>query len=211
MGILEQIQQMKNQGMPDEEIIRNLQEQGISPGQINDALNQSKIKRAVVDEKDMEPTGQYAPAPGQARENYAPQTQEMPATPSTQETYPAQQEYYQQGDYGGYPQAIDSDTIIGIAEQVFSEKIKKIQKQADDMNEFKTLAQTKIENMEERLKRIETSIDKLQMAILEKIGSYGNNINSIKNPVCIRSAEKEYYIFSIKKISEYTIEYYKEF
>lgn len=185
MAILEQIQQMKNQGMPDEEIVRNLQEQGVSPKQINDALNQSQIKKAVIDEKDMYSTG--APSPNQqVQGNYVPQTQEFPESPETrQETYAQQeyaqpQEYYQQDQYGYSPGGIDSDTIIEIAEQVFSEKMKKVQKQVDDLNEFKTLAQTKIENMTDRLKRIETIIDKLQISILEKIGSYGENIDNIK-------------------------------
>ena len=74
----------------------------------------------------------------------------------------------------------NTDTIIEIAEQVFSEKVRKIQKQLEEMNEFKTLAQTKIEHATERLKRIEATIDKLQIAILEKIGSYGKSLESIK-------------------------------
>ncbi len=188
MGVLDQIKQMKNQGMPDEEIVGRLQEQGISPREINDALNQSQIKRAVVDEREMDFPNQSPPSPNQQTQgNYIPQTQEVPESQTAgAEMYPQQQEYlqpqeeaYQQEGYN-YPSGVDSDTIIEIAEQVFSEKTKKIQKQVEDLNEFKTLAQTKIENIADRLKRIETTIDKLQIAILEKIGSYGENINSIK-------------------------------
>jgi uncharacterized protein HemX len=58
--------------------------------------------------------------------------------------------------------------------------MKKITKQLADINEFKTLAQVKIENAVARLKRIETIIDKLQISILEKVGSYGQNLSSIK-------------------------------
>ncbi len=188
MGVLDQIKQMKVQGMPDEEIVIKLQEQGVSPREINDALNQSQIKRAIIDEREMDFPGQGAPSPNQQDQGqYTPQTQEVPASPTNEEGMPPQQqeylqpqeEVYQQGSYN-YPSGIDSDTIIEIAEQVFSEKTKKIQKQVEDLNEFKTLAQTKIENIADRLKRIETTIDKLQIAILEKIGSYGENINSIK-------------------------------
>ena len=70
--------------------------------------------------------------------------------------------------------------MIEVSEQVFSEKIREIQKKVEGMNEFKTLAQTKIEDIANRLKRIETTIDKLQIAILEKIGSYGKNLDGIK-------------------------------
>ena len=184
MGVLEQIKQMKNQNMPDEEIVSQLYGQGISPREINDALNQSQIKRAVVDERD----ANFTPSPNQQSQgNYVPKTQEVPESPTAgEEMYPQQQEYFQpqeevyQQDTYGYPAGIDSDTIIEIAEQVFSEKMKKVQKQVEDLNEFKTLAQTRIENIADRLKRIETTIDKLQIAILEKIGSYGENIDAIK-------------------------------
>ena len=75
----------------------------------------------------------------------------------------------------------DTDTIIEIAEQVFSEKIKKEQKQLESLNEFATLVETRITNDHERIKRVEEIIDKLQIAILEKISSYGRNLESIKN------------------------------
>jgi hypothetical protein len=42
------------------------------------------------------------------------------------------------------------------------------------------MLQTKMENLSERVKKIENIIDKLQIAILEKIGSYGGNLESIK-------------------------------
>ena len=51
MSVLEQITQMKNQGVPDDDIVKQLQEQGISPKAINDALNQAEIKKAVSNVK----------------------------------------------------------------------------------------------------------------------------------------------------------------
>ena len=195
MGVLEQITQMKNQGIPDQKIVSNVQEQGISPKEINDALSQSQIKNAVSNTgytEEMQPaiTEQNPPTPNQQEQgNYTPRAQEMPELPRTeqemyapqpQQEYPQQQEFYQQDAYNYPAEGVGSDTIIEIAEQVFSEKIKKIQKQVEIINEFKTLAQTKIDNTADRLKRIETTIDKLQITILEKIGSYGRNIENIK-------------------------------
>lgn len=202
MGILEQVTQMKNQGIPDQEIVNNLQQQGISPKEINDALGQSQIKNAVygTGTQAMQPSimEQETPAPGPKNQpTYTPQTQELdeqetytpqPEYPQQQKAYPPSpqeysppQEFYQQEGYEDYSGAgTNTDTMIEIAEQVFSEKIQKIQKQIEEINEFKTLAQTKIENTADRLKRIETTIDKLQITILEKIGSYGQNLSSIK-------------------------------
>ena len=188
MTILEQITQMKSQGIPDAEIVGKLQQQGISPKEINDALGQSQIKSAIAGPAEMQPsiTQQGPPAPSQESPgSYTPQTQEMPpeqAMYAPQQESPSPQEFYQQDAYGGYSAGggSDVDSMIEIAEQIFSQKIKKIQKQVEDINEFKALAQVKIDNTEERLKRIEKTLDKLQIAILEKIGSYGKNLEGIK-------------------------------
>ncbi len=187
MAILEQILNMKKQGIPDQEIINELVQRGISPKEINDALKQAQIKNAVSDygmQNEMQPSimpeKEYIPIPTnnqgyQPEQEYAPRTQE--------ETYaPQEQQYYTPGGAGQeYSSAgIDADTVMEIADQIFSEKIKKTQKQLDATSEAAILLQTKIENISDRLKKIETIIDKLQIAILEKVGSYGQNLESIK-------------------------------
>jgi hypothetical protein len=207
MGVLEQVTQMRNSGMGDDEIISSLQEQGVSPKAIDDALGQANIKTAVSgeDTAGMESSGygqnqENAPAPrpqpgggyspktyemsGENQEMYAPQQQYAPQ--QEEENYPSQpqqdysyQEYYPQ-EGQGYAGAADSDTMVEIAQQVFAEKIKKIQQQLDDLNEFKTLYQTKTDNISERLKRVEEGMDKLQMAILQRIGDYSKGVDSIK-------------------------------
>lgn len=189
MGVLEQITQMKNQGINDDEIVASLQQQGISPQQITEALDQSQVKSAVSAEtqeiQGMQPSimtqeaTQAPSAPGQ-------QTQQTPQ----QETYPPQQEYqsqeyYPQEGYQDYSAGIDTTTIMEIAEQVFVEKIQKTQKQLEELNEFKTLSQVKIQNIDERLKKIEATIDKLQFSILDKIGSYGANLGTIKKEIAM--------------------------
>lgn len=184
MGVLDQIMQMKRQGIPDEQIVSGLAQQGISPREISDALKQAQIKNAVSDYSggDLQPSvmpeeeipappqqGQYSQEYVQQEETYQPQQQQ-------QEQY-----YAPESGGGGYaPSGIDTDTVMEIADQIFSEKIKKIQKQADTASETAILLQTKTENISERLKKIEAMIDKLQISILEKVGSYGQNLESIK-------------------------------
>jgi len=186
MGILEEITNMKNQGMADEEISRNLQEKGIPPKEIQDAMNQSQIKNAVAgEEPDMT---EQAP---ETEEPYAPQTQEMgveeyaPQGDSSQvqeqqEYYPQQQAYDQNYYQSG---GTDADTIIEIADQVFTEKIQKLQKQLEIFNEFKTLTQVQVDDIDKRLKRIENTIDKLQTAILNEVGSYGKRLGSVRKEI----------------------------
>ncbi len=200
MGILDEVTQMKHQGMSDEDIISGLRERGYSPKQINEGLNQAQIKDAVYNEnqpgeENMNEQGGSAPAPS-SKNIYTPQTKEIPEQEAyspqqyqEQKSYPQQgypqQDYYQSEGYDynqgqTYQGSYNTDNIIEIAEQVFSEKIKKLQKKQSELNEFKTLSQGKIENALERIKRIETIMDKLQAAILEKIGSYGSTLQSIK-------------------------------
>jgi hypothetical protein len=195
MGILEQTIKMKEEGIPEEEIVDELSRQGASPREIDDALKQAQIKHAISNQEGSEesqssmsedvpsPNGVYQPRAygNQQEQEYAPQQEEY--APMPQEGYPQvqEQQYYQPGGYEQYsPAGIDTDTIMEIADQIFSDKIKKIQKQLDATSEAAIILQTKMENILERVKKIETTIDKLQIAILEKVGSYGRNLEGIK-------------------------------
>lgn len=214
MGVLEQVTRMKEQGIPEREIVSELSQQGISPKEIDDALKQAQIKYAVSDDEEgmqpsIMPKGEMPPSPKQNKtytpptyeqQQYAPQEEYAP-----QEQYiPQQQEqYYTPGE--GYEQqyaaGIDTDTVMEIADQIFSDRIKKIQKQLDDVTEVSTLLQTKVENVSERLKKMETMMDKLQIAILEKVGSYGKNLENIKKEMSMMQNSFSKMISSPKKES----------
>lgn len=192
MGALEQVMKMKSQGMTDSEISRNLQQQGVSPRTINDALSQAQVKSAIAQpgmEEEMQPSIMQQESNEETGQYYQPQTQEVEEVPQNQNYYPQQnqtyptmtqeQNYYQpQESYGGG--YTDTDTMIEISEQVFLEKIKPIKDQLEQMNEFKAMTQAKVENMAIRLKKIESTMDQLQIAILNKIGSYVQGIDGIK-------------------------------
>jgi len=210
MGVLDSIMQMKNEGRSDSEVIQILRSQGVPPKEIQEAINQAQIKNAVAGANTQgmqQSIMDTVPSPQEdsmQQEAYYPQQdysyqQAQPAYPMQQDPYANQgyaqdysqnyatgdQNYYQDnyaGDYqqGYAPTTSDTNTLIEISEQVFSEKIKKVQETLDTINEFKALTDTKVKVMEERLKRIEGTIDQLQLSILDKIGSYGKNISSIK-------------------------------
>jgi len=191
MGILDEVIQMRNQGVPDEQIISSLQQQGVSPREITDALGQAQIKNAVAGENQEIPMPSQELPSEDVQGEYDPQYQgAYENTPPQEEVYMQQQyqqpmqgqEYYEQDLYaGGYAQAsTGTDNMIEVAEQVFSEKMKKLQKKVDQLDEFRTLAQTKIDSTAERLKRIESSLDKMQITILEKISSYGKGFEQTK-------------------------------
>jgi hypothetical protein len=180
MGVLDNVIQMKRQGYTDSQIIAQLREQGISPKEINDALSHSEIKNAIS--RTDEDILSAPPIPNIGGETYSPQAEETYASQPQQQQQG--QEYYPQEGYSSqeYSSAggLSTDTIVEISEQVFEEKAKKMQRSMDELNEFKSLSQIKIDNALDRLKKIEAIIDKLQISILEKVGSYGSNIDGIR-------------------------------
>ena len=54
MGALDQIRQMREEGLSEQEISNRLQEQGINPSSITDAFSQAKIKEIVEGEREMQ-------------------------------------------------------------------------------------------------------------------------------------------------------------
>jgi len=208
MGVLDQITEMKNKGFSEKQILNKLQEQeGISPKEITDAMNRSDIKSAISDstqdqgQEGMQPSimvpkeeevggsenyGLAPPKPSPKYQKISPQTHEIAQEEEIYSPAPqysdAGQQYMPQEEYGesytGY--ATDTDTMIEISEQVFAEKMKSIIKKIEETLEFKTLAESKLTNMEGRLKRLESQIDNLQSAILEKVGSYGRGLEGVR-------------------------------
>jgi hypothetical protein len=118
-----------------------------------------------------------------------PQGQEMGAA-----TYPADLDA--SGGLGGYPQdaysadayqqyqpyqdAMSSDVITEISEQVVTEKLSVMQDKLEKALDFRTVAETKITSLNERLRRIEGILDRLQLSILQKVGDYVNDVRDIK-------------------------------
>ncbi len=192
MAILDQVIEMQKGGMSNAEIFTNLQEQKISPKEISDAINQAQIKNALNENNTqgttMNPNEQQSimnssPAPQAAPEPepMAPPVDNM--APEQPQDYYTQtpQGYdtgYDQGGYGGG--AFDSDSIAEIAGQVVEEEFKNYKKKTGDMLSFKNSTEEKIQDMSNRLQRVEATIDKLQSAILQKVGEFGENTSYIR-------------------------------
>ncbi len=207
MSIIDTINSYKQQGYGNQDIINMLQEQGISPREINDAMAQSQIKQAVA-----EPSSNFAQeqneqlSPEMQLSIINPQTQEqypeipIPSPGSSQQLtqqysqgyggqeyqqgqeYPYPQESYNQADYNQYSQyAPDTSIITDIAGQLIAEKFTKTEKALVDLVEFKALLNSKVEKIDDRLKKIELVIDQLQMSVIRKSGNQEQNIEDIKS------------------------------
>lgn len=129
----------------------------------------------------------------QPQQNYQPQEQYY--DPYQQQGYSQdpfagyeqpQQDYYQPGfddysqDYSNAGYAGSTDAMIEVAEQVFTEKMKKLSKEIKQLTEFKTIFQTRVENLSNRLERMEKYFDKMQLEILQKVSEYGKGMDYMK-------------------------------
>lgn len=202
MTALEEVRKLQQQGMNEEQIIRTMRDQGTSYKDIADSLAQTRIK-AAVEQPDAEPglygessvpnpssaEGMQASLMGPSQEFQDGQAQELsppspnqPYAPQVQEYSPqydtsyAQQQYPQQ-----YQQGTSSDVVTEIAEQVVAEKLGEIRKHLEKVIDLKTTFEAKVESIDDRLKRIEKTIDLLQSSVLRKVGDYVTNIQDIKS------------------------------
>jgi hypothetical protein len=136
----------------------------------------------------------------QAQAEYAGMQPSMITQEQQNGAYPPEQQIMQQGyenypaqDYGtanygydpysqyqSYQETVSSDIITEISEQVVADKLATIQDRLEKAIDFKTIADAKITSLNERLKRIEEILDKLQLSILQRIGDYVTDVGDIK-------------------------------
>lgn len=192
MPLLDTIKEMQQSGIGENEIVEILKSRGFSPLQINQGLEQSKIKSAISEPETQPEQSLFQQAPS------FPETQStieegeeermrqgvMETAPQISETpeyiYPTQQAHPQEyTEYESY-QAANTETMADIAEQIADEKIDEIKKEISALATSNTIAERKIKNIDERLKKIEEIIEKLQATIIGKVGSYGQTMQDIK-------------------------------
>ena len=113
-------------------------------------------------------------------------TQPAVLQPQTQD-FSQYQEYAPEGDYD-YPEyqeggggAADIETINDISSQLIDEKTKHFKKEVTEFTNFKKESHNKLEELDKRLTKIEDTLEDLKMAIIRKIGEYGEDIQNLSN------------------------------
>ncbi len=105
--------------------------------------------------------------------------------PPQPSTYPEQS--YQAESSGGYNSGsygaggVSTDTLNEISDQIMAEKLGPLQKKIEEALSFKNMMESRVDFMDERIKRIEKTIDRLQLSVLQKVGDYITNIEDIKH------------------------------
>jgi len=182
MALLEKINSMKQSGMNDLQIINALKEEGITPREINEALSQLKIKSAIASPQQEEMQPSIMAAPQEQMQQYS---EPQYTTQNTQEQYNPQYspEQYSQAyapqEQQYYSQTLDVETVRDVARQEIEEATKKITSEINALNKFKSDLAFEIQNLDNRLVKIESIIQELQTAIIRKMGEYGEAVSSI--------------------------------
>ncbi len=194
---------MQQQGYNDSQIIEQLREEGNSPTDINNAINQASIKNEVDKNRGQEqaqPQGPQDAQGGQMEESIADQGQSgqqenpgqqqspQPPEPEQEPQYEGQQQYAE-GDYaanqgggydnygGGYAEGTVGEDI---AEEIVAEKLNPINKEIANLKNREIHSSKKLKNIDKRLKKIEDTIEELKSNIINRVGSYGEAIQDIK-------------------------------
>ncbi len=125
--------------------------------------------------------GQQAQPFQQGQGQQAPQIT-PPIQPSTVEEYspaPVDEGYEEYQPYQSYS-SVSSEMITEITEQLISEKLSQVRKNLEKALDSKNTIGTKIDYIEERVKRIEKIMDTLQSSVLRKVGDYVTDVQDIK-------------------------------
>ena len=84
-------------------------------------------------------------------------------------------------EYQPYQEGMSSDVIKEISEQVVEERLNVLKDKMEEAIKFKIPAETKLKNIDERMRNVEQVLDKLQLAILSRIGEYVGDVKDIKH------------------------------
>lgn len=208
---VKEVLKLSKGGYSDADIIRYLRGQGYSPTQINDAMNQAKIKLELAETAGVEPSYEdYGSEPAESAEQEAteqgaagpeaagsaagagagmtpsimtsqtpaPSTAPLPSAeaPAEQggEAYP-----YQYPSTYGNQQNPSAESMEEIAEEIINEKWQEFKKEVGDIKELKTYFESRLKDLTDRVKRLETSFDKLQAATMGHVQEYGRNVKNL--------------------------------
>jgi predicted nucleic acid-binding Zn-ribbon protein len=74
---------------------------------------------------------------------------------------------------------MDTEVIEEIAEEIVNEKWSEIKGKISDVIEWKIYAEKRIASVDDRIKRMEASMDRLQGALLSKVQEYQRSVKDI--------------------------------
>ena len=165
---IDQIATMKQQGMPNDQIIQSLQGQGYSSAQIFDGINQIDAGAPPPGA----PPGMPPPAgpPGAPPPPGAPMEAPPGAPPGPQDAYGGEEAMM-----GGE----SKEQIEEIAEAIIDEKWNDLLKNINKISEWNHKTETRLTKIETDIKNLKENFDSLHKGILGKITEYDQNLVNV--------------------------------
>lgn len=235
--LVNDVLKLSKQGYTDADIIKHLRSEGYSSREINDAINQAKVKmeltkgvgtegrirrelggiagmeipvleegeydnigevpeaealetseevaedemmpsimeqeeaEALSDEYAPEYTESEVPAPGEEYEYTEAPAMDVEAAPSEIYPYP----------YEAKPAS--TEVMEELAEEIINEKWDEFKAKVGDITELRSSIESKLKQMENRIKRLELAFDKVQLGVVSQIKQYGSKIESLSSEI----------------------------
>ena len=181
---LKEVMDLMMQGYNDAEIISHLRSAGYSPVEINDAINQAKIKRelgrAALEEAEeemipsiMETEGEV-PVPGA-------ETTEMVPTETTVEAELPGPGYYE--SYEAYGYAPSAEAIEELVKETVDAKWQSFQSKFAELLELKEIVEMKLKKLEERMRKIELKFDKIHLGMISQMREYASKVDNLDKQI----------------------------
>jgi len=92
-------------------------------------------------------------------------------------TYPYAYPTYEEESIGA--PKMETEAIEELAEEIVNEKWQEVKSKIGDVIEWKSYAERRINSIDERIKRMESSMDRLQAALLSKVNEYGRGVKDL--------------------------------
>lgn len=183
---IREVLDLARQGYNDSTIIKMLKEQGYSPGQINDAFNQAKIKAAAETGQEMEPsimtTGETeAPSPSPSPSGYEYSAYETAEGGEQSEQAPLEEYNYPQAtQFPTYESRPSTEVIEEIAEEIINEKWRDFKTRAGDFGSMARVFEQRLKSLAIRMKKQEDMIDKIQNSVMLRVRDYGVELKNLR-------------------------------
>ncbi len=162
---VDQIINLRKQGLSNNQIVQTLQKDGFDSGQIFDAMNQADLTSGG-------PAPQGAPPPPQGM---PPPMSAPPPEPQGMELPPIDS---MPPPFAGAGNA-EVQKVEEIAEAIIDEKWEEMIKSINRIMEWKDATETRMARIEQQFNDLKDNFDSLHAAIIGKIGEYDKNILNV--------------------------------
>ncbi len=176
---INEILQMRQQGLSNNQIIQNLQREGYSNTQIFDAMNQADTKIAVEGIQTGFLQQNQPSATPQAQELFTRPPSEVPMQNSFNEFSEPPQQYPPTSSSFSDNQVKTEELVEAIIEEKWSELVRDVNK----IVEWKNKMESRISEMEIKLDNLKDNFSDLNKAIISKVNDYDKHILEIGSDI----------------------------